>query len=253
MGYSMAMIHLLPRKKPHFVILCGGRSGSHLLVDLLNSHSELHVDGELLHPNAVPAMVAPRFYLRGHRLRHRWKIHGFKVSLTELQTQGLEPRAFFEDLTRSGGYVIHLHRSNAFRSAISSSIAHTRGRHRDTVVNPLQGQTFHLNCNAVVENVTQRVSAQETEFDVMRDLPHLSLNYEEDLLWANCHQLTCDRVFQHLDCGSQLVTTSHSKRSPADLSEVIGNYDDLVSALQAAGLSRFLSDGEYKSHAMSAA
>ncbi|MEO2030931.1 MAG: hypothetical protein ABGZ35_02485 [Planctomycetaceae bacterium] len=253
LGYARAMLYLRAPTKPHFVLLSGGRRGSHLLIDLLNSHSEFHVDGELLHENAVFGMAAPRLYLRGFRMRHHQKIHGYKTSLDQLKNQSIEPQVFLEKVVGNGGRIICLYRRNELRAAISREIAHIRGRHRDTVENPLQGQTFHIDCRDVVSGIRRRTAVRQAETGVLRNLPHLLINYEDDLLWPDCHQQTCNRIFRYLGCDSQTVMTTHTRRSPADLSEVVSNFDEVVTAVEQAGLSEFLRDDEYETPVVRAA
>ncbi|MCP4171716.1 MAG: hypothetical protein GY758_13190 [Fuerstiella sp.] len=252
-GYASGMICKRPRHHRFFVLLSGGRRGSNLLIDLLNSHTDLSVDGEILNPHAVPQMLAPRLYLRGCRMRSRCDCYGFKVSVRQLKLQRLEPAAFLRKVIRDGGCIVHLDRTNALRSAISREIAHARGRHVETTANPLQGQSFHIDSNQLVDSVCLRISGRRAETELLKNVPHLSLNYEHDLLWAESHQCTCDRVFRYLDCEIQSVSTTHAKRSPPDLSKVVSNYDEVVMAVRRAGLGQFLNDDEYRNSPASAA
>lgn len=253
LGCARGVVPLRPPEKPCFVILSGGRRGSHLLIDLLNSHSEFHVDGELLHQNAVPRMLAPKLYLRGCHLRHRRKVYGYKTSIGQLRMQSLDPGGFLAETVQRGGRIIYLDRTNLLRAVISREIAHIRGRHRETVENSLAGHSFHIDSRTVVSAIVQRLGVRQAETEILRDLPHCPISYEEDLLWSECHQGTCDRIFRYLDCASQSVKTTQARRSPADLSDVVSNFDEIAVAVRKAGLAEFLSDDEYRSRPSAAA
>lgn len=241
-GYSNAIISLTPNTKQRFIILSGGRRGSHLLIDLLNSHTDLHVDGAILHTETVPVMAWPRLYLHGREHSHRQETYGFKAAINQLKRQRIDPQSFLEEFTQAGGKIIHLNRSNVLRSVVSREIAHIRGRHQDTVDNPLQGQTFHIDCSDLVSRLEDKVSQRESEAELLRNLDHIVINYENDLLLSERHQATCDRIFQYLDRASQPVIASQTKRSPPDLRDVISNYNEVASIVQQAKLGHLLND-----------
>lgn len=241
-GYSSAIMSLTPDAKQRFVILSGGRRGSHLLIDLLNSHTDLHVDGAILNAETVPAMAWPRLYLHGRERRHRQETYGFKAAVNQLERQKIDPWSFLAEFTHAGGKIIHLNRSNVLRSVISREIAHTRGRHYDTAANPLQGQKFHIDCSDLLSRLEEKIYQRKTEAGLLRDLDHIAVNYENDLLLPERHQATCDRIFQYLHRPSQPVVTSQTKRSPPDLRDVISNYDEVACIVEQAKLSHLLND-----------
>lgn len=239
-GYSSALISLTPNKKQRFVILSGGRRGSHLLIDLLNSHTDLFADGAILNAGTVPVLAWPQLYLLGRQRCRRQKIYGFKTSLNHLERQKIDPHSFLTEFLQTGGKIIHLYRSNVLRSVVSREIAHTRGRHHDTVANPLRGQKFQINCDDLVSKIEDKVAERKAEADTLRDLNHIAINYQNDLLSPNRHQATCDRIFQHLGCPSQTVSALLAKRSPPNLRDVISNYDEVALVVHRAGLSPLL-------------
>lgn len=243
-GYAGAIYNLKRRTRPWFVLLSGGRRGSHLLIDLLNSHSEFNVDGEVLQPNAVHRMLFPRLYLRGCRARHPHKIYGLKASLRQIESQGLYPRQILKETLKSGGRIVHLVRSNLFRVAVSQQIAHIRGVHFDTVPNPLEGRRYVLNPERLVSSIRQKEIRRREEHETLAELPHIRLDYEADLLLPQQHQSTCDRIFAEFGVSPEPVLTIHQKRSPSDLSEIVTNYEEVSRALEEAGFCHYLTSAD---------
>lgn len=251
-GYVSAIGHSAPNVSTGFLILAGGRRGSHLLIDLLTSHSDVHVDGEILHANAVPRLMFPGLYLKGLRARRKASTYGFKVSLWHFSYHRIDPLSFLSEFADRGGHIIYLHRRNFFRSAVSRQIAHQRGIHRDTVSNPLQGLRFAIDCTKVIEEVQKRTSQRQEECNTLSGIPHLSVNCENDLLDPENQQAACDRIFRFLGCDSTRVT-SFTKRSPPVLTEVVSNYDELAAAVSQAGWSHLLADKDYEARTGQAA
>lgn len=224
----------------HFVLFSGGRRGTHLLIDLINSHAQVQCDGELLHPGRVrPRMTSLERFLDGHRRRSNRPIYGFKTSLHQLEEQ-TNPQAFLTRFCGSGGKVIYLQRTDHLRAAVSSIIAHRRKRYHDHRADPLAGQTFELDPMEVVHRVQRRISLNEAEANLLASIPHLHLEYERDLLQTKTHQQTCDRVFDLLCLDHRGVNTTMRKTSPPELATLIRNFDLVQAALKNHGLEHVL-------------
>ncbi|GAB5441164.1 MAG: hypothetical protein Fues2KO_15130 [Fuerstiella sp.] len=230
----------------HFVLFSGGRRGTHLLIDLINSHTQVQCDSELLHPGrARPRMNSLDRFLDGHRRRSNRPIYGFKTSLHQLEEQ-TNPQAFLTRFCNSGGKVIYLQRTDHLRAAVSSIIAHRRKRYHDHSANPLAGQTFELDPMEVVRRVQRRISLNDAEANLLASIPHLHLEYERDLLHATIHQQTCNRVFELLGVDHCAVKTTMQKTSPPNLVTLIRNFDSVRAALKNHSLEHVLSEGHPK-------
>ena len=60
---------------------------------------------------------------------------------------------------------------------------------------------------------------------------YISLFYEDDLLKGDVHQSTADLVFDFLDLKREKVSSELIRTSYDDLTKVILNYDEVVSAI----------------------
>lgn len=248
-GYALSVRYPYRSGAAQFILISGGRRGSHLLIDLLNSHPEIQCDGEILHRNRIRRKTQwPRMYLRGMRKRVRTPAYGFKASIRDLQRQQLEPVLFLTAFRTDGGRVITLRRENILRLAISSEVAQIRGRHHDSIANPLHKQSFRIDCRTLMHHLHKRKRQSRREQDLVAQLqPDLDLVYESDLLRPTQHQKTADRVFELLGRWSVPVQTNLFRTSPDELSAVISNYQEVVDLIKGTEFEEYLDDPNYNS------
>ncbi len=101
-AYKRAIVRKSSSPNPKFVLLSGGRRGSLLLIDLINSHPNIYCDGEMFHLNYVKKLVFPTLYLKGLITRRLKDGYGFKLSLRHLELQQLNPKAYLTGLHNHG-------------------------------------------------------------------------------------------------------------------------------------------------------
>ena len=76
--------------------------------------------------------------------------------------------------------------------------------------------------------------------ECLKDLPHLHLSYEADLLPPERHQATADRLFEWIEVGTAPVAARNRKILPDDPRATIANYDEVAQAVEARGRARLL-------------
>ncbi|MGK7892590.1 MAG: hypothetical protein AB4372_02790, partial [Xenococcus sp. (in: cyanobacteria)] len=81
---------------------------------------------------------------------------------------------------------------------------------------------------------------EKYEHELLREIPHLSLTYEEHLLHQEFHQKTVDKITELLDLPSVPVKTNLVKLMPLELSKMVENYEELVQAMKASKYAHFL-------------
>ena len=86
--------------KTRFVIFAKGRTGSELLCSLLQSHSKVHCDKEILNQ----PVCFPQRLIRCYALLSRRDVYGFKVKIQQLVERRAtrDVRAFFGSASRTG-------------------------------------------------------------------------------------------------------------------------------------------------------
>jgi hypothetical protein len=218
-----------------FVLVAQARTGGHLLVDLLNSHPNIHCDYELFLPRWRDNPLRPQFlfrkvfafmYVERRSNLYSAELYGFKLLLNQ---------AFFPERTLSAMHrrewrIIHLRRGNIVRQTASLLIARrTNEWHRETQ-GDVHRQKVLLDCGEFLEQLQRQRNITVKEDALLRKYPHLSIDYE-----AFCrpggYQETSERIFEYLGLSPCVVTTKFLKIHAGSLQEYIRNYDEVVRAL----------------------
>jgi hypothetical protein len=211
----------------HFVIYAQGRTGSHLLMNLLSSHSQLECAGEVLNRERWPgawslaraaALRAPWLYLPRLAARAERTSWGCKVPIAT-------SRSGLQLLHRLGWRLIHLQRRSVFDRATSWCVAHLSGRFQP--VGQEQAPRLHVPAALFREQLVFRETWDVRAQQVLRGLPHLSLTYEthlaDDARWQDTADLVCD----HLHIAREPLTASTRKSWSGGYADIIDNYDEL--------------------------
>lgn len=224
--------HLLIRRKlaGRFVIFGQGRTGSSLLVQLLNSSPDIYCEDEILN-HKVPF---PYHYVWARSNRSPQPFFGFKVKIYQLtQDQRIkQPRGFLERMVADGWKIIYLKRTDIVRHAMSNVVAaHRSSFHHKASQGKFELKKFRVDSADFIRRIRLRAGWLKDEEEVLRDLPYLPVTYETDLLRPERHQDTTDRVFDFLGAARAPVKTELVRTSKDQLSDVIENYDDVIQAI----------------------
>lgn len=218
-----------------FIIFGQGRTGSTLLVDLLNSSPEIHCDGEIL----IERVQFPKLFIAGRSRLSGRSTYGFKVKIYQLtDVQGIKnPRQFMVNMHKRGWKIIYLRRTNILRQALSNIVAiHRKSFHRRQTEGPFQPERIYVDCDDLLNRMRKRASHSRDEAGVLKDLPHVTVTYENELLKAESHQESLDRVFEYVGVPSVPVRTKLVRTTSDSLSDIIQNFEEV---------SRFIGHTEY--------
>lgn len=228
----------LPEKR--FVIFGRGRSGSTLLVSLLNTHSQIHCDGEILHD----WVSFPRLQIDVCASRCQRPVYGFK--LLSYQIRDIQPiinsAQFLSDLHQNGYKIIYLRRRNLLTHAFSNINARKQKFHHQLSEGEIKNNKIYVNYQELIHWIEHSYQLEQYEHKMIQGLPYLSLVYEDDLLTPESQQKTANLIFNLLDIPAELVTTNFVKLMPFDLSNRIENYAELVTKLQQTPYRKFLEE-----------
>ena len=227
----------LPSKR--FVIFGRGRSGSTLLVSLLNSHEEICCDGEILHDR----VSWPRLYVDLCSSRCQLPIYGFKLlsyQLRDIQPI-INPKKFLFDLHLNGYKIIYLSRQNLLDHALSNINARRQNKfHHRAGEKKQKYQPISVSIEEVIHWIEHSQSLEKYEKSILKDLPHLSLTYEDHLLDSNSHQQTANIIFDFLEIPPQQISTNLVKIVPRNLQKLVENYESLTEKLKTTKYSPYL-------------
>ncbi len=235
----------LPSKK--FVIFGRGRSGSTLLVNLLSNQSQVHCDNEILHDR----LLFPRTYVDLCSSRYESFVYGFKLLSYQLRdVQPISnPEKFLLSLHEGGYKFIYLTRRNLVNHALSKINANLKQKYHHRTH---EGKFEYKPIKVEVEEVFQRIEYSEElgkyEKNLLNNIPHLSLTYEDNLLRSECHQKTVDQVLELFNLPSTLVKSNLVKLMPLELSQMVENYEELIQAIKKSKYAHFISDDTSKSY-----
>jgi len=92
----------------------------------------------------------------------------------------------------------------------------------------MKKNNIHVDFEELLEWISDSEKGNEYEQCLIKDLPHLTLIYENDLLNSSSHQNTADKVFNFLNIPSEKVTTNLVKLMPLNPIDRVENYEELV-------------------------
>jgi LPS sulfotransferase NodH len=221
-----------------FVIYGQSRSGSTLLVELINTHPDVQCDGELFNEDAarignrvllslVRAFPIP--YLIHRRRRAAAKAYGFKLLFYHLP----RTRQVMKILALTGWKFVHVYRKNIARQSLSNIVAETSQRwHKrgDDADDPNGIQVSVAQLQREIE-VRQRWRSREN--DLIGRIDHLDLCYEDDLEQAADWPATAEKLSRYLGLAPFKpgnVTLKKIVRGAED--NLIENYAELNPLLE---------------------
>lgn len=237
-SYLNLLIFWSNRPKIKYFVFTQSRCGSGLLGTLLNNNHHIHVDGEILNARARCKAFSINLYLKARSkqaILENKDVYGFKIKLHHLTDfYGLsfdEAKSLVSKLSEEGWKIIYLYRSNILRRSLSSLAARQRNlRHFHGSANKLR--KIHVDCEALLERIRESEERVKLDQQILKDIPHLLIEYEKDLLDQSLHSETCKKIFEYLGIPTVEVETKLTRTSTDDLSQTIENYDEVKATLE---------------------
>jgi LPS sulfotransferase NodH len=241
LAYAWSASALAPLLAPEtrFIILTTPRSGSGLLVNLLDSHRLIRCEGEIMRRRQV--QVPPVTYVQSRAVlarRHRGiRAYGFKCLVPDIENRyKFDAVALVAQLRVRGYQVVALRRRDVLAQALS--FLHAKGR-KQWHLRTGDARVFDPLAIDPAELITMldRIESRRARFNaIVSDVEHVEVVYEDDLVNAADHQSTIDRVCSALGLPVAPVQTNMERVAPESLPQRVRNYDEIVEAL---GQSRF--------------
>ncbi len=224
------------RKK--FVVFGQGRTGSTLLIDLLNTNPEIYCDDELF----FYKLLSPVRYVEGKSEFSSAPVYGFKAKIYQLSdVQDTESGPFLRQLSDKGWTIIHIERENLLRHSLSAVLAEQRQvyKSKDLKDRALDLRD-HVPIDALLAEMKQREIYRDQEAEALDGLDYVHVGYERDLSDGAKQQASLNRVFEALGVPEVEVATSLKRINSPDLRDNVTNYDEMVAALDASGYGMYL-------------
>lgn len=218
----------------NYVVFGQPRTGSTLLVRLLQSHPQVQCDGEILGnhrwgrgPKLLLRPVVRRFpepYILWRASRSTAPAYGFKLLVTHVAA----PSTLIARLQRSGWQIIHIQRRRLFDIALSRTVArmtgHWVGFRKD--VQPVN-TSLVVEREYLLHQAKQCIALQQKELVALRTIPHVRVTYEDDLLADQNRNRICGLIFTALQVERRPVFTKRQRSWDRPYSELVTNFAEL--------------------------
>ena len=225
-----------------FLIVSPGRSGSELLVSLLDSNPAIGCDGEVL---LVPRFDAYRF-LTGRRVVNRLKgnrAYGAKIISSQLaDVQRIDPHRFLQALDCDGWRIVWLWRRNFLDQAMSWVHASRSGRLHHSAGTSGSFAATAVDPMMLLSLLWLYEDRHRLDREMLEGVAHTELVYEDDLADATAQQRTVDRLCALIGVPAHQVDTPLVKFQARSQRESIANYEQVREVLATTRYARFLSD-----------
>lgn len=236
--YSACLVRSMPAHLEKFVIFGVPRSGTELLVSLLDSHPQIHCEGELWKHK----LLFPERYLECRAKLCREPVFGFKLLVAQVEIQRIaDSSAFIRRLHEAGYRIISLRRRNLYRAALSSLYGAYLGRFfllEDE--QKAQKQPMTLDAGELVKKIQLFEDLSQRHQLALADTPRLELSYEDDLLDVDFHQASVNRVCAYLGLPPQPISTHLVKMASEEVSDFVTNAAEIQAYLRGTPYAAYL-------------
>jgi hypothetical protein len=225
-----------------FMVLSTPRTGSELLVLLLDAHPKIKCDSQIL----AQEVLFPRSFVEGRAVRARFEgahAYGFKLrvgDIGDVQRLG-DAQAFLADFARRGHKIFRLRRRNLLKQVLSFARAKQSSVHHVSV-----GETralpdrLEVDPADVLTGLVLTERAERLVDQTLGDVPHTRLVYEDHLADPEAQQRTLDRIFRELGVGSFTILPRLVVTSPTHMRDAILNYEAVAAAVRETRFASYL-------------
>jgi hypothetical protein len=222
-----------------FIIFGQARSGSTLLVDLLNTHPDIHCDGEILHD---PWKGWQRRHIMPHLRRHPVPFFILKAALCRHPAYGLklffdhcsDPGRVLPDLVRRGWLILYVQRRDLFAQVISYVMARSTHYWHRKSGQQHPSTTISIPAGKVLNNLTIFAAQEEQARNILARIPHLEITYEDDLQDSASWGQTSGRLLDYLHLPHAPLRSPRVTTWDRPYAELIANYEQIVAAVRSS-------------------
>jgi len=232
--FRLGLSRLSPTR---FVIFGRGRSGTSVLVNLLNSLPSVRCDGEIL----KAGVLFPFSHVLAKCADSRSSIYGCKILSYQIkQVQPISDKeGFVRRLYDNGFKILYLKRENLVNHALSNIRARKYGFHKRGS-QKLHHDKVTVDTDELLTWIRSSEMLDHYESLLLKDVPHLPLTYEKHLLDQVDHPATIELICEYLGIENGETRTDYRKVSPRRLRDSVANYEQVVDALRGTPYAKYL-------------
>ncbi len=234
--------------KYRFIVFGQGRTGSTLLVNLLNSHPDILCEGELMNPyfwNRISRRtLLPLFqryplpYFNFKAYTSPGDAYGFKLFADHCR----HIQAVVARMHQEGWRVILVRRQDTLAQALSSAAALTTHHWHRSEDNPASSIAMILPPDLVLKRLTHYADGKKLIGLALAGIPYLEITYETDLQDPAAWKYTSARLLQYLNLPIKTLSAPMRKTYDQAYPDIIRNYSEILDAIRGSGFSSILSE-----------
>lgn len=203
--------------KAKFIIFGRGRSGSTLLVELLNNIENINCEGEIL---KYKVFYPIRYILGRSFFFTKGGVYGCKILSYQIRDIQKIDNAnnFIKKLHSEGFKIIYLKRRNIVKHAISNIRARTFAFHTTNLnTNPIENK-IRINCQDLKEWLTHSENLLSYELEALKGVPFIEIIYEDDLLNDESKIMTIHKIseFFGLKIDNNVILSNTIRKISSD-------------------------------------
>jgi LPS sulfotransferase NodH len=229
------------RPARRFVIYCPPRTGSDLLVSLLDAHPSIRCEGEIL---ATP-VTRPLTWFDGRSALA--SLRGTYVWGCKIITQHLQwypnaygpPGELLRALVDRGYTIVHIRRRDWLLQALSLVHA-AETKYHFTAGEDVRFERMTVDTEQLVYFLYAIEEQERLAETSLRGLPRLELCYEDDLRTPERQAATMDRLADVFAIPRVAVESDVVPGAPPTLGERVANLDEVAELLSRTRYARFL-------------
>ena len=233
-----------------FLILAQGRTGSSLLVDLLNSHPDISCLAEIFTSSVAKNVRNPVDFASGLCCLSTNNAGGFKVKIYQMgNVRCSTAHQFLERFRDEGWQVIYLKRANVLRHALSdirsekTRIFHHTGEKEEGKLKSARKEKVTITEEELFRTIRFREKCLEQEKEALAGIDHMVIEYERDLLEDDSKLNTMDRVFDYLGLKPHTCSTAMKKVTSRNISDIVENHQEIIDSLTGTPYEEYLGWG----------
>ncbi|MFD0977934.1 hypothetical protein [Salinimicrobium gaetbulicola] len=210
----------------NLIIYSQGRSGSTLLNNLLKSTGYFDSYNEIL-DHDKKQVAFPYRYINGYsKIAKNNFLFNLKIqNLNSALRKGDTPNKFLSKLSQKGWKIIWLERSSKLDQTLSNFLAEDSSQYHYTS-GKKRKLRIKIDCNSFNKRIKRYENLRGQEIRSLHNIPYIYINYEKDLLLADRHQATVNKILQHLSLPSKEVYSVYKKINTFEQEDIIINYPE---------------------------
>jgi len=212
------------RKYGKFVVITRSRTGSNLLISLLDSHEDIIAYGEKF--QCLGDKTSSQIFNQIFPVQSN-KIIGFKIFY--YHPLDSDDKSIWEQLKNDRSFkIIHLRRNNLLRVHISRLIAEKSGNWSSRSKNSIDNKMLHIDIKKLLNDFTNTDNQIKRAQKFLKNRKIFEVAYENLI---NERENTINEILRFLEVSKVNLKSPYKKQNPEKIQDLVSNYNELYDKL----------------------